>query len=111
MDTDTVTQLASELAQVQARKKELEEREEYLKDTLRKLGEGKHGAGALTVVVSPPNRALDEAKVKEALPITEFPHFYVQKPNSAVIKASIAPLLYESLMSIPAGAKLKVSVK
>lgn len=111
MDADTVTQLAAELAQVQARKKELEEREEYLKDTLRKLGEGKHAAGELTVVVSPPNRALDEAKVKEALPITAFPEFYVQKPNTALIKASIAPASYESLLSTPPGAKFKVSVK
>lgn len=108
MDTDTVTQLAAELASVQARKKELEEREEYLKDMLRKLGEGKFTAGTLTVNIVP-NRRLDEAKVRQALPIATFPELYVQKPNSEAIKAAIAPLAYKNLMSEV--GKPKVSVK
>ena len=96
--TVNVEELASELVKVQAAKSDLEQREKYLKGLLRELGVGKHVAGPFTVTIQA-NRRLDEAKVKEALPITEFPQLWVQKPNTEAIKAAIAPLMYENLMS------------
>ena len=103
-----VVALAAELATIQDRQKQLAERESAIKDVLRSLGEGKHIAGNLSVVVSP-NRRVDADKVKAAFPIVEFPHFYIQAPKLDTIKASIAPLMYENLMS-PVG-KAKVMVK
>ena len=103
-----VVALAAELANVLDAKKRLETREKDIKAMLRALGEGTHEAGALKVIVSP-NRRVSESRVKEHFPITEFPHFWKQSPNLDVIKASIAPLMYENLMS-PVGDP-KVTVK
>jgi hypothetical protein len=106
--TINAEELAAELVKVQAAKKDLEQRETHVKGLLRGLGLGKHVAGPFTVSIQANNR-LDEAKVKEALPITEFPQLWVQKPNTDAIRAAIAPLMYQNLMS-PVGDP-KVVVK
>jgi hypothetical protein len=106
--TINAEELAAELVKVQAAKSDLEQREKHLKGLLRGLGLGKHVAGPFTVSIQANNR-LDEAKVKEALPITEFPQLWVQKPNTDAIRAAIAPLMYQNLMS-PVGDP-KVVVK
>lgn len=110
MTTQTIdiAQLAGELAQIQSQRKELEEREHSIKAQLRSVGVGKHEAGPYTVAVSE-NKRLDEAKLKATYPIPDWPHFYIQKPNTKIIQGSIAPTLYQALMSPVGDPIVKVS--
>lgn len=91
--------LAGELVQIQAQQKQLEERAEFIKSLFRDNFElGTYDFGNVGIQVQP-NRRLDEEKVRTQFPIVTYPAFWVQKPNGTLIKASIAPTLYEGLMS------------
>lgn len=104
-----VTSLAAELASIQEGKKLLTDREEAIKAQLRSLGEGSHGAGPLTVTVTP-TRGLDAERVKETFPPEDFPAFYETKPSTTALRKSIAPDLYDALMMETGKPKISIKV-
>ncbi|MGH9252132.1 MAG: hypothetical protein ACRD0W_21835 [Acidimicrobiales bacterium] len=101
--------LAAELAQVQAQKANLTEREESIKELFRdNLDKGKHDAGIYTITVTP-NRRIDEARVRAAYPPDRYPNFYKQVVHTDGVKALVEPAVYDALLGEVGKRKISIA--
>jgi hypothetical protein len=99
---DAVAALVRDLAEVQAQKANLTEREDSLKAALRAVaGVGTTKVGDLTLSITQA-RKLDTDAVTRAYEPDEFPEFYPATLDTKRIKAYLAPAAYDALM-VPNG--------
>ena len=102
--------LAARLADIQAAKADLEEQEKGIKAAIRDLvpGPDAYAAAGLTVSVQP-NRRFNPELFMALHPVTERPDLYKLVPDTAKVRAAVAPDEYATFMA-PAGED-KVGLK
>ena len=107
--TDRTIQLAAELVKLKENADRLKVREDEIKAELRTLGEGRHNAGDFTVELVE-QRRLDEGRVRDQFPLSDYPHLYSTKTNTTAVRGFLGEQYDEYLVPL-ADAKLKVTVK
>ena len=99
---DAITALVRDLAEVQAQKANLTEREDHLKAALRAVaGVGTTKVGDLTLSISQA-RKLEPDTVTRTYEPAEYPEFYPPTLDTKRLKAYLAPADYDALM-VPNG--------
>lgn len=80
-ETLDLTQAALQLANLKARKAELDQQISDLTELiLRHTQEGKYQAGDLTLTVTAGNRTIDPVKFMTQFPVEQYPEYYELKP-------------------------------
>lgn len=108
---DQITPVATELATVQDRIKEMTERADTLKAQLRDLTQGtpdSYAAGALTVTISL-NRRFNPQLAERILPDDVLALCRVSKVDSAAAREVLPPALYEQCMAPVGDVKVALS--
>jgi hypothetical protein len=92
--------LAAELADVQSKISDLQERESALKAQIRDLvpGPDTYDADGLAVTVQS-NRRFDPAAFTAAFPVTTHPQFYKLVPDTTAVKRGLSPDAYAAFMA------------
>lgn len=82
-ETLDLTQATLQLANLKARKAELDQQINDLTELiLRHTQEGKYQAGDLTLTVTAGNRTIDPVKFMSQFPVEQYPEYYELKPKS-----------------------------
>lgn len=97
MSDPNIVEMAAELADLQDKRKRLEEREDEIKEKLRGYGEGRHQAGNLTVEIQP-NKRLDPDQVRKLYPPEQNPTLYEYAPKAGRVREIVAPATYKAMM-------------
>lgn len=107
---DTLAPLATELAELAAQRKAIDEREKAIKAQIRQLvpGPDTYAAGDATITVSA-NRRLALDKIAGDYPATEHPYLYDLTPATAKVREHLAPADIDRYM-LPAGED-RITVK